>query len=76
VKVGQEFNFAFHDKWTYIFRNVLVDYIFLLLKLLKRGEAVVTDAVAYSFLTPQERRHTLQIGVSTCVASRRVPGPV
>jgi hypothetical protein len=37
---------------------------------------VAINAVAYSFLTPEERRRTLQIGVSIGVPGRRVPGPI
>jgi hypothetical protein len=37
---------------------------------------VAITAVAYIFLTPEERRHTLQIGVSIRnVPRRRDPGP-
>jgi hypothetical protein len=46
-----------------------------MLSVLRRG-AVAIAAVAYSFYkTPEERRHTLQIGVSIGVAihGRRVP---
>jgi hypothetical protein len=35
---------------------------------------VAIAAIAYSSLTPEERRHTLQIGVSIGVPGRRVPG--
>jgi hypothetical protein len=37
---------------------------------------VAIIAVAYRFLTSEERRHTLQIGVSIVVDGRRVPGPI
>jgi hypothetical protein len=35
---------------------------------------VAIAAIAYSFSTPEERRHTLQIGLSIGVHSRRVFG--
>jgi hypothetical protein len=51
----------------------------LIIKLLRcyclGGGTVAITAVAYSFLTPEERRHTLQIGVSIGVPGRRDPGP-
>jgi hypothetical protein len=56
----------------------LLHLFFLITKALRcycigRG-AVAIAAIAYSFLTPEERRHTLQIGVSIAVRGRRVPG--
>jgi hypothetical protein len=33
-------------------------------------------AVAYGFLTYEERQHTLWIGVLIVVPGRRVPGPI
>jgi hypothetical protein len=57
-----------------IFRSVFLDYKNITLLLLRRG-ALAIAAIAYSFLTPEERRHTLQIGVSTGVHGRRDPGP-
>jgi hypothetical protein len=36
---------------------------------------VAITAVAYSFLTPEERRHTVKLGVSIGVHDRRDPGP-
>jgi hypothetical protein len=35
---------------------------------------VAIAAVVYRFQTPEERRHTLTIGVSIGVHGRRVPG--
>jgi hypothetical protein len=37
---------------------------------------VAITAVAYSFLTSEERWHTLEICVSAGVPIRRVPGPI
>jgi hypothetical protein len=37
---------------------------------------VAITAVAYSLITSEERRHTLQIGVSIGVRDRRLPGPI
>jgi hypothetical protein len=37
---------------------------------------VVITAIVYSFLTSEERRHTLQICVSIGVHGRRLPGPI
>jgi hypothetical protein len=37
---------------------------------------VAITAVAYSFLSSEERRHILQIGVPIGVHGRRVPGPI
>jgi hypothetical protein len=37
---------------------------------------VTTTTVAYSFSTPEERRHTLQMGVPMGVHGQRVPGPI
>jgi hypothetical protein len=35
---------------------------------------VALAAIAYSFLTPEERRHTVKLGVSIGVRGRRDPG--
>jgi hypothetical protein len=41
------------------------------------GGTVAITAVAYSYISPEERRHTLQIGVSIRnVPGRRDPGPI
>jgi hypothetical protein len=40
------------------------------------GGTVAITTVAYSLLTSEERRHTLQIRVSIGVLGRRVPGPI
>jgi hypothetical protein len=36
---------------------------------------VAIVAIAYSFLTPEERRHIMKLGVSIGVLGRRDPGP-
>jgi hypothetical protein len=41
--------------------------------LLRRG-AVAIAAIAYSLLPPEERRHTVNLGVSIGVPGRRDPG--
>jgi hypothetical protein len=38
------------------------------------GGAVAIAAIAYSSLTPEERRHTLKLGVSIGVPGQRDPG--
>jgi hypothetical protein len=38
------------------------------------GGAVATAAIAYNYLTPEERRHTLRKSVSIGVHGRRIPG--
>jgi hypothetical protein len=77
VKVERQFHFAFLDKWLCFY----VDMTFLDYK-------IIFDAIAWAlgdcgnycgclqFSTPEERRHTLQIGVSMGVPSGRVPGPI
>jgi hypothetical protein len=56
VKVEQQLSFAFLDKW------IAFRYFFLITKLLRwyclGGGVVAIAAVAYSFLTSEERRHT------------------
>jgi hypothetical protein len=49
------------------------DYKIFTLLLLGRG-AVAIAAIAYNSLTPEERRHILQIYVSIGVLGRREPG--
>jgi hypothetical protein len=48
--------------------DLFFDLFFLITKLLRcycLGEGTVAiTAVAYNYITPEERRHTLQIGVS------------
>jgi hypothetical protein len=41
-----------------------LDYKIIKLLLLMRGGAVAIAAIAYSSLTPEERRHTVKLGVS------------
>jgi hypothetical protein len=36
---------------------------------------VAIAAIAYSYLTPEERRHKMKLGVSIGVRDRRDPGP-
>jgi hypothetical protein len=71
VKVGEQFSFALLDKW-------ILDMFFLITELLRcycLGEGALAIAViAYSFLTPEERRHTEKLGVSIGVPGRRNPG--
>jgi hypothetical protein len=54
-------------------------YLFILIAKLLRcyclgGGAVAIAVIAYSFLTPEERRHTVKLGVSIGVPGRRDPG--
>jgi hypothetical protein len=48
--------------------DLSLDMSFLITKLLRcyylGGGAVAIAAIAYSFLTPEERRHTMKLGVS------------
>jgi hypothetical protein len=75
VTVEQQFHFAFLDKWIYfyIYFSLLKKYFYRYC--LGEGTVAIT-AVAYSSLTPEERRHTWQIGVSVGIPVRRVPGPI
>jgi hypothetical protein len=57
-----------------IFISFILDYKIITLLPLRRG-AVAIVAIAYSFLTPKERRHTEKLGVSIGVPGRRDPGP-
>jgi hypothetical protein len=71
VKVEHQFCFAFLDKWIYHYICFLIsDFI---ASLLRQG-VVAIAAIANISLTLEERRHTLQIGVSIGVHGRRVPG--
>jgi hypothetical protein len=59
--------------------DLFLDLFFLIIKLLRcyclgKG-AVAIAAIAYSFLTPEERRHTVKLGVSIGVPGLRDPGP-
>jgi hypothetical protein len=73
VKVEQQFSFAFLDKWIYFYIC-----FFLITKLLRcyclGGGAVAIAVIAYSYRTPEERRHTAKLGVSIGVPGRRDPG--
>jgi hypothetical protein len=69
VKVEHHISFAFLNKWIYHYICFL-DYICFTVILLGRRRGVAIAAITYSFLTPEKRRHTLQIGVH----GRRVPG--
>jgi hypothetical protein len=73
VKVEQQFSFAFLDKKIYV-----LDMFFLITKLLRfyclGGGAVAIAVIAYTFFTPEERRHTVKLGVSVGVHGRRDPG--
>jgi hypothetical protein len=51
-----------------------LDYKIITLLLLRRGAVAIT-AIAYSFLTPEERQHTVKLGVSIGVPGRRDPSP-
>jgi hypothetical protein len=59
--------------------DLFLDLFFLITKLSRcyclGGGTVAITAVAYNFLTPEERRNTLQIGVSIGVPGPRDPGP-
>jgi hypothetical protein len=44
------------------------------LLLLRRGGAVAIAVIVCSFFTPEERRHTVKLGVSIGVPGRRDPG--
>jgi hypothetical protein len=57
-----------------LFLDPFFDYKISPLLLLRRG-AVAIAAIAYSFLTPEERRHTMKLGVSIGVPGRRDPVP-
>jgi hypothetical protein len=58
--------------------DLFLDLFLLITKLLRcyclGGGTVAITAVAYSLLTPEEHRHTLQIGASIGVPRRRYPG--
>jgi hypothetical protein len=58
--------------------DFFLDLLFLITKLLRcyclGGEVVAIAAIAYSILTPEERRHTMKLGVSIGVLGRRDPG--
>jgi hypothetical protein len=58
-----------------LFRSYFfLDYKIIMLLLLRRG-AVAIAVIAYSFLTPEERRHKVKLGVSIGIPGRRDPGP-
>jgi hypothetical protein len=58
--------------------GLFLDLFFLITKLLRcyclGGGAVAIAAIAYSFFTREERRHTLKLSVSIGVPSRRDSG--
>jgi hypothetical protein len=59
--------------------DLFLDLFFLITKLLRYycfgGGAVAIAAIAYNVLAPEERRHTVKLGVSIGVPGRRDPGP-
>jgi hypothetical protein len=75
VKVEQQFHFiAFLDKWIFFDLSVFISKLFRLL-LLRRGDCGNYFGCLQFFVSPEERRQTLNIGVSIGVHGRRVPGP-
>jgi hypothetical protein len=58
--------------------DLFLDLFYFITKLLRcyclGGGAVAIAVIAYSFLTPEERRHTVEVGVLIGVPSRRDPG--
>jgi hypothetical protein len=73
VKVEQQFSFEFLDKWV-IFISFFLDYQITTLSLLRRGGGVAITAIAYNYLTPEERRHIVKLGVSIRVHGQRERG--
>jgi hypothetical protein len=51
----------------------VLDYKIIPLLLLRRG-AVAIAVIAFSFVTLEERRHTVKLGVSVGALGRRDPG--
>jgi hypothetical protein len=60
--------------------DLFLDLFFLSTKLLRYyrlgGGAVAIAVIAYSFSTPEERQHTVKLGVSIGVPGRGDPGPI
>jgi hypothetical protein len=58
--------------------DLFLDRSFLITKLLRcyclGGGAVAIATIVYSFFTPEERQHTVKLGVSIGVPGRRDPG--
>jgi hypothetical protein len=73
VKFKQQFHFAFLTS-GFICRFGFLDYKIFLLLLLRRGDCD-NYCGCFQFLTSEEHRHILRIGVSIGVHGRRVPGP-
>jgi hypothetical protein len=69
VKVEQQLSFCIVGKWIY-FKTFFIIKLFLLF-LLRRGDCGNYCGSSLQFSASEERRHTLQIGVSI-----GVPGPI
>jgi hypothetical protein len=75
VNVEQQFIVLHFSTSGFIFRYVFLDYKIITLLLLTRGDYVNYCGCLQTLKTPEERRHTVMLGVSIGVPGRSDPGP-